>query len=118
MNSDQIAFAILSWIALTGFIYTVTGWRNIINCYKLWFTRKYWTNYNIIEAASWIAKAIIIIPALIFGINIWQLYCIALITSLSLIWASNKKLLPTLVGFNTLWIWLSMMVISQNLIGN
>ncbi len=118
MTSDQIIFAILSWLALTGFIYTVTGWRNIIECYKLWFTREYWTNYNIIEASSWIAKAIIIIPALIFGINIWQLYFIALFTSLSLIWASNKKLLPTLVGFNTLWIWLSMMVISQNLIGN
>ena len=118
MSSEQITVAILSWLTLTGFIYTVTGGRNIIDCYKLWFTRKYWTNYNIIEAASWIAKAIIIIPALIFGINIWQLYFVALVTSLSLIWASNKKLLPTLVGFNTLWIWLSMMVIAQNVIGN
>jgi hypothetical protein len=115
MTIDQVTFAILSWLALTGFIYTVTGWRNIIDCYKLWFTREYWTNYNIIEAASWIAKAIIIIPALIFGVNIWQLYFIALVTSLSLIWASNKKLLPTLVGFNTLWIWLSMMVIAQHI---
>ena len=115
MTSDQILFAILSWLALASFIYTVTGWRNVLNCYKMWFTREYWTNYNIIEAASWIAKAIIIIPALIFGINIWQLYFIALFTSLSLIWASNKKLLPTLVGFNTLWIWLSMMVIAQNI---
>ena len=118
MTSEQITFAILSWLALTGFIYTVTGWRNIIDCYKLWFTREYWTNYNVTEAASWIAKAAIIIPALIFGNNIWQLYFVALVTSLSLIWASNKKLLPTLVGFNTLWIWLSMMVISQNIIGN
>ena len=117
MTSEQITFAILSWLALTGFIYTVTGWRNIIDCYKLWFTREYWTNYNVIEAASWIAKAAIIIPALIFGINIWQLYIVALFTSLTLIWASNKKLLPTLVAFNTLWIWLSMMVISQHVIG-
>ena len=117
MTSEQVTFAILSWLALTGFIYTVTGWRNIIDCYKLWFTREYWTNYNVIEAASWIAKAAIIIPALIFGNNIWQLYFVALVTSLSLIWASNKKLLPTLVGFNTLWIWLSMMVIAQNIIG-
>jgi len=78
--------------------------------------RKYWTNYNIIEAVSWIAKAIIIVPGLIYGINIWQLYFIALITSAMLIWASNKKLLPTLVGFNTLWIWLSMMVIAQHVI--
>ena len=116
MTQEQVIFAILSWLALTTFIYTVTGWRNIIDCYKMWFTKKYWTNYNIIEAASWIAKAIIIIPGLIFGIQIWQFYFIALFTSLTLIWASNKKLLPTLVGFNTLWIWLSMMVIAQNIL--
>jgi len=118
MTQTQVIFAIVSWLLLTSAVYTVTGWRNVLECYKMWFTRSYWTNYNIIEAASWIAKAIIIIPALIFGVNIWQLYFVALVTSLSLIWASNKKLLPTLVGFNTLWIWLSMMVISQNLIGN
>tara|TARA_B100000780_G_C21038059_1_gene416382 strand:- start:193 stop:549 length:357 start_codon:yes stop_codon:yes gene_type:complete len=117
MSTDQLLFAILSWLTLTCIIYTITGWRRVIDCYSLWFTRDYWTSYNIIEAASWIAKAAIIIPALIFGINIWQLYFVALFTSVSLIWASNKKLLPTLVGFNTLWIWLSMMVISQNIIG-
>ena len=117
MEQSQVVFALTSWIFLVAVVYTLTGWRNILNCYKLWLTRKYWTNYNIIEAASWIAKAAIIIPALIFGINIWQLYIVALFTSLTLIWASNKKLLPTLVAFNTLWIWLSMMVISQHVIG-
>jgi hypothetical protein len=29
---------------------------------------------------------------------------------LTLIWASEKKLLPTLVGFNTIWVWISCMV--------
>lgn len=116
MTQEQILFAIGSWIVLTSIVYTITGWQKVLDCYKLWFIREYWTNYNIIEAASWIAKAIIIIPGLIFGIQIWQLYFIALITSITLIWASNKKLLPTLVGFNTLWIWLSMMVIAQNVI--
>ena len=116
MTQEQVIFAVVSWIILTSIIYTMTGWKNIKNCYSMWFTRKYWTNYNIIEAASWIAKAIIIIPGLIFGVQIWQFYFIALVTSLSLIWASNKKLLPTLVGFNTLWIWLSMMVIAQHVI--
>lgn len=115
MNQDQILFAVASWLILTSIVYTITGWQKVIDCYKLWFTKKYWTDYNIIEAASWIAKAIIIIPGLIFGIQIWQFYFIALITSMTLIWASNKKLLPTLVGFNTLWIWLSMMVIAQNI---
>jgi hypothetical protein len=66
--------------------------KKIYDCYKLWFTKEYWTNYNIIEALSWIAKAIIIIPALIFGINIWQFYFISLITSITLIWALLSKL--------------------------
>jgi len=116
MTQEQILFAIASWIVLTTIVYTITGWRKVYDCYKLWFTREYWTDYNIIEAASWIAKATIIIPGLIFGIQIWQLYFIALVTSMTLIWASNRKLLPTLVGFNTLWIWLSMMVIAQNVV--
>jgi len=116
MTVDQITYAILTWIFLTSIVYAFTGWRNIINCYKMWFTKQYWTNYNIIEAASWLAKASIIIPGLIFGVQIWQLYFVALGTSMTLIWASNKKLLPTLVGFNTLWIWLSCMVLAQHII--
>ena len=115
MTQEQILFAIVSWLVLTSIVYTITGCRKVADCYKMWFTREYWTDYNIIEAASWIAKAIIIIPGLIFGIQIWQFYFIALMTSMTLIWASNRKLLPTLVGFNTLWIWLSMMVIAQNI---
>jgi hypothetical protein len=82
----------------------------------MWFNKNYWTNYNLIEAVAWIAKAAIIIPGLIFGIEIWELYFISLFTSMLLIWASYKKLLPTLVAFNTLWIWLSMMVLVQHLI--
>lgn len=116
MTLEQILIAVFFWMVLTSIVYTHSGWKNIYNCYKMWFTKKYWTDYNIIEAVSWVAKAIIIIPALIFGINIWQFYFISLITSITLIWASNKKLLPTLVGFNTLWIWLSLMVIVQHLI--
>ena len=116
MTHDQIYFAIISWIVLTSVVYTITGWKKVFDCYRMWFTREYWTDYNIIEAASWIAKAIIIIPGLIFGVQIWQFYFVALVTSMTLIWASNRKLLPTLVGFNTLWIWLSMMVIAQNVV--
>ena len=115
MTFEQIAFAVGISLILAGSLYTWIGWGKIIDCYKMWFTKKYWTNYNIIEAASWIAKALIIIPALIFGKNIWQFYFISLFTSITLIWASNKKLLPTLVGFNTLWIWLSLMVLVQQI---
>ena len=82
----------------------------------MFFTRQYWTDYNRVEFLSWVTKAIIIIPGLIFGISLWYLFFLTLLTSLSLIWASNKKLLPTLVGFNTLWVWISCMVLSQNLI--
>lgn len=117
MTIEQVTFAFLGWLIITSIVYTITGWKEVVECYRLWFTRKYWTDYNIIEAVSWIAKATIIVPGLIFGIQLWQLYFVALVTSTTLIWASNKKLLPTLVGFNTLWIWLSMMVIAQNLIG-
>jgi hypothetical protein len=42
------------------------------------------------------------------------LYVFSLATSIALVWASEKKLLPTLVGFNTMWIWLSLMVLAQH----
>ena len=115
MSLDQVIAATLFSIGLISVVYARCGWGDIARCYSLWFTRSYWTNYNIVEAASWIAKAAIIIPGLIFGVTIWQLYFVALLTSLALIWASNKKLLPTLVGFNTVWVWLSCMVLSQHL---
>lgn len=115
MLPDQVIIATAVAIALISIVYTRCGWLEIRRCYSLWLTRPYWTNYNVIEAASWVAKAMIIIPGLIFGVHIWQLYFIALFTSMTLIWASNRKLLPTLVGFNTLWIWLSCMVLSQHL---
>lgn len=117
MTFDQIVFALVTWLALTGITYHLTGWTKIRDCYKMWFTAEYWSHmYNKVEAASWLAKAVIIIPGLIFGINIWQLYFLTLVTSLTLIWASNKKLLPTLVAFNTMWAWLSLMVIAQKIL--
>ena len=106
----------LAALCLLYVAYRHIGWDNIKRCYGMWFTREYWTNYNTIEFLSWTAKAVIIIPGLIFGISFWWLYFFTLITSLTLIWASNKKLLPTLVGFNTMWTWLSCMVLAQHLI--
>ncbi len=116
MTLTQILFAVVVWAIFISIVYSHSGWKNIKNCYGMWFTKEYWTDYNIVEAASWLAKAIIIIPGLIFGIQLWWLYFFTLATSLTLIWASNKKLLPTLVGFNTMWVWLSLMVISQHVI--
>lgn len=97
-------------------VYWLTGWQRVIHCYALWFQRSYWTSYNIVEAVSWAVKAVIIVPGLIFSVNIWQLYFLALITSMALIWASNRKLLPTLVGFNSLWIWISSVVLVRSVL--
>ena len=117
MNTEQLLLANLAFLTLLYFTYRGCGWDNIRNCYKMWFTPGYWTSYNIVEAASWAAKAAIIVPGLIFGVQIWQLYWIALITSFGLIWASHKKALPSLVAFNTIWAWISCMVLSKHLIG-
>ena len=116
MNTNQILFAVIAWLFLIVVSYTHIGWDKVKECYCMWFTKEYWTNYNTVEFVSWLTKAIIIIPGLIFKIQLWWLYFLTLVTSLTLIWASNKKLLPTLVGFNTMWAWLSLMVLAQHLI--
>jgi hypothetical protein len=116
MTIEQILVATVVWAVLIGVSYIHSNWRNILDCYKMWFTKEYWTDYNIVEFASWTAKALIIVPGLIFGIQIWWLYFLTLATSVTLIWASNKKLLPTLVAFNTLWAWISCMVLAQHLV--
>ena len=117
MTIEQIIYAQVAFVILIGIVYSHSKWDKIKECYGMWFTREYWTDYNIVEFASWAAKAIIIVPGLIFGISIWWLFFLTLFTSLTLIWASNKKLLPTLVGFNTIWVWISCMVLAQHLIG-
>lgn len=116
MTTEQMVWAIACWLVLIAIVYWHTGFKKIKECYGMWFTREYWTNYNTVEFISWLAKAIIIVPGLIFGVQLWWLYILTLATSLSLIWASNKKFLPTLVGFNTLWVWISCMVIAQHLV--
>ena len=113
MSFVQIFLATLTSLGIVYVTYNHIGFKKILNCYTMWKDPTYWTSYNIVEFLSWIAKAIIIVPGLIFGIHIWWLYVFTLITSVLLIWASNEKLLPTLVAFNTLWVWLSCMVIAQ-----
>lgn len=117
MTIFQLFVANIVFFILIAIVYTHSNWHKIIECYGMWFSRRYWTDYNTVEFFSWAAKAVIIIPGLIFGIQIWWLFFLTLVTSLTLIWASNKKLLPTLVGFNTIWVWISCMVLSQHLIG-
>ncbi len=116
MTTYQIVIATLTWAVLTLIVYRHSTFTAIKDCYAMWFKREYWTDYNIVEFLSWATKAIIIVPGLIFGIQVWWLFFLTLATSLTLIWASNKKLLPTLVGFNTLWVWISCMVLAQHLV--
>lgn len=116
MTPTQIILANLAALLLIFVVYRHTGFDKIKDCYRMWLTREYWTDYNIVEGLSWAAKAIIIVPGLIFGLQIWWLYFLTLATSLTLIWASNRKLLPTLVAFNSLWVWISCMVLVQHLI--
>ena len=116
MNIEQIGLATLVWLALTAIVFTHSKWSAIRDCFAMFFHRSYWTNYNTVEFASWTAKAVIIVPGLIFGVTLWWLYFFTLATSLSLIWASNKKLLPTLVGFNVVLAWISCMVLAQHLL--
>jgi hypothetical protein len=116
MTIKQIIFANIATFIFIFLVYKHTGFKKIKECYKMFFTKEYWTDFNTVEFISWIAKAIIIIPGLVFKISLWWLFFLTLLTSLTLIWASNKKLLPTLVGFNTIWVWLSCMVLAQHII--
>lgn len=116
MTLEQALWATTAWAVCTAIVYNHCEWAKIRDCYRIWFTREYWTNYNIVDMLAWMAKGAIIIPGLIFGIQIWWLYFISLTTSIALIWASEKKLLPTMVAFNTLWVWISCMVLAQHLI--
>lgn len=92
--TTQLIYGSLFALACILTVYTAVGWKSIKDCYSKYLTKEYWTDYNTVEAASWLAKACIIIPGLIFGIQFWWLYIFTLCTSLTLIWASNKKLLP------------------------
>ena len=74
MDINQALLATCVWAILISIVYTHTKWSEIIRVYKMWFTREYWTDYNIIEALSWLTKALIIVPGLIFGIQVWWFY--------------------------------------------
>lgn len=116
MTTAQITWALAAFTALILVLYWHIGWRKLREVYGMWFTREYWTDYNTVEFLSWAAKAVIIVPGLIFGLSIWWLYWFTLLTSATLVWASYRKLLPTLVAFNTIWIFISIMVLAQNLV--
>lgn len=65
--------------------------------------RSYWNKPNTIEFFAFFTKVLIIFPGLLFGKQWWWLYVFALVSSLSLIWTSTKKTLPTIILFNIAW---------------
>lgn len=104
------------YIVYLTILYGVIGWGKILKRLLVFKDKSYWTDYNVIEFAAWMAKAIIIIPGLICGIEIWYLHFLTLLTSSLLIWASMRKELPTLIVFNTIWIMISLTIITKHLI--
>ena len=104
------------FLVITTLVYARVGFVNIANSYRMWFEDGYWVNYNVVEALAWLAKAAVILPGLIWQKEVWELHIITLLTSALLIWVSERKLLPTMVAFNTLWIGLSSVVIVRNLV--
>ena len=107
---------ILTYFAFISLLFGYIGYRKILNKLLMYTDNEYWTNYNVIELSAWMAKAIIIIPGLIFGIEIWWLHFITLTTSSLLIWASMRKSLPTLIVFNTIWIIISLTIIIRHIV--
>ena len=79
--------------------------------------RKYWNKPNTVEFFAFVAKAMIIIPGLLFDIQIWWFYIFAALSSLGLIWSSTKKTIPTLIWFNILWSILAIVAIAKHFIG-
>ena len=108
--------AVALFLVITTLVYARVGFVNIANSYRMWFEDGNWVNYNVVEALAWLAKAAVILPGLIWQKEIWELHIVTLLTSALLIWVSERKLLPTMVAFNTLWIALSSVVIVRNLV--
>lgn len=78
--------------------------------------KEYWNLPNSVEFAAFMTKAAIIIPGLLFDTQIWWLYIIAMVTSLSLIWSSTVKTLPTLIWFNLIWTALAITAIVKHFV--
>lgn len=74
-----------------------------VTALKTMWVKEYWTIPNTVEFFAFMTKVFIIIPGLLFEVQIWWFYIIALFTSLSLVWSSTVKTLPTIIWFNIVW---------------
>ena len=53
-------------LSITTLLYARVGFANIANSYRMWFEDGYWVSYNVVEALAWLAKALVILPGLIW----------------------------------------------------
>jgi len=88
-----------------------SGWLLALKTMR---SKDYWTRANTVEFLAFFVKAVIIIPGLLFGVQIWWLYIFAIATSFMIIWSSTVKTLPTLIWFNILWVFLGVAAIVKN----
>lgn len=79
--------------------------------------KEYWNRANTVEFFAFVIKAMIIIPGLLFGYQVWWFYIFAVVSSLGLIWSSTVKTIPTLIWFNILWSILGTIAILKYWIG-
>lgn len=76
--------------------------------------KDYWNKPNTVEFFAFMTKIAIIFPGLLLGKQFWWLYIFALISSISLIWSSTVKTLPTIIWFNILWSLLASLSIAKH----
>lgn len=92
--------------------------KKIINAIKTMSNRSYWTKVNTVEAWGFSTKIAIIFPGLLFDKQFWWLYIFAILSSVSLIWTSTKKTLPTIILFNVAWVILASLAILKHFWGS
>lgn len=81
---------------------------------KNFYNKSYWNKANTVEFFAFMTKICIIFPGLLFGKQWWWLYIFALLSSISLVWSSTIKTLPTIILFNILWIFLASLAILKH----
>lgn len=90
--------------------------KKISNAVKTMSSGSYWTRANTVEAWGFSTKIAIIFPGLLFGKQWWWLYIFAIVSSISLIWSSTVKTLPTIILFNVLWVVLASSAIIKHFV--
>ena len=116
VTTQSFLIATAIWLIVLAITYSFIGWTNIVNCYRLYFNRSYWDSINTVEFVSWITRCTIVLPGMIWEAHFWQMFLFTLATSCALVWVSYKKELPTLVLFNSIWAWISLIGIFKHVI--